>query len=111
MKKLLLLLILLSSCSTEITYHNAVEDAALRIPVTVATYTYGPLLGLFAFGIFTNFKVKDNYVWIVAMCSVLIIIGVANIPPEHIFGYKVGYELLPINGLITFLGLILIRRK
>ena len=79
--------------------------------LTVAGYTYGPLLGLFAFGIFTNYKVKDKYVWIVALSSVFLIILIANIPPENIGGYVVGYELLPINGLLTFLGLILIRSK
>lgn len=79
--------------------------------LTVAGYTYGPLLGLFAFGIFTNYKVKDKYVWIVAICSVVAITFIANIPPENLGGYVVGYELLPINGLLTFLGLILIRRK
>lgn len=79
--------------------------------LTVAGYTYGPLLGLFAFGIFTNFKIKDKYVWIVAGLSVLIVYVIAQIPPENIGGYVVGYELLPLNGLFTFIGLILIRRK
>ncbi len=79
--------------------------------LTVAGYTYGPLLGLFAFGIFTNYQIKDKYVWIVAVCSVIIITIIGNIPSEHLGGYVVGYELLPINGLLTFLGLILIRRK
>ena len=79
--------------------------------LTVAGYTYGPLLGLFAFGIFTNFKVKDKFVWIVALTSVILIMLIANIPPENLGGYAVGYELLPINGLLTFIGLILIRRK
>ena len=79
--------------------------------LTVAGYTYGPLLGLFAFGIFTKYKVKDKYVWIVALSSVILITLIANIPPENLGGYVVGYELLPINGLITFIGLILIRRK
>ncbi len=79
--------------------------------LVVAGYTYGPLLGLFAFGIFTKFKVKDNYVWIVTLASVVIISVIGNIPAESLGGYQVGYELLPINGLITFLGLILIRRK
>ena len=79
--------------------------------LTVAGYTYGPLLGLFAVGIFTKHKVKDKYVWIVALSSVILITLIANIPPENLGGYVVGYELLPINGLITFIGLILIRRK
>ena len=79
--------------------------------LTVAGYTYGPLLGLFAFGIFTNYKVKDKFVWIVALTSVILIMLIANIPPKNLGGYAVGYELLPINGLLTFIGLILIRRK
>ncbi len=77
----------------------------------VATYTYGPLLGLFAFGIFTKHSIKDKYVWIVALSAVVLIYILANIPPERLNGYKVGYELLPINGLLTFLGLWLIREK
>ncbi|WP_297796610.1 sodium:solute symporter [uncultured Eudoraea sp.] len=79
--------------------------------LTVATYTYGPLLGLFGFGIFTRFKIKDNYVWIVAAASVLFAIAIANIPDAYLGGYAVGYELLPINGLFTFIGLYLIRKK
>lgn len=79
--------------------------------LTVAGYTYGPLLGLFAFGIFTKFKIYDKYVWIVTLISVIIVAILGSIPPESLGGYNVGYELLPINGLITFLGLILIRRK
>ncbi|MEP0132602.1 MAG: sodium:solute symporter [Eudoraea sp.] len=79
--------------------------------LTVATYTYGPLLGLFAFGIFTTYKIQDNYVWVVAITSVLLVIGIANIPPAYLGGYAVGYELLPVNGLFTFIGLYIIRRK
>ncbi|RIV67581.1 sodium:solute symporter [Flagellimonas aequoris] len=79
--------------------------------LTVAGYTYGPLLGLFAFGIFTKHKIKDAYVWIVAVLSVTIIILVANIPASYLGGYQMGYELLPLNGLLTFFGLWLIRKK
>ena len=79
--------------------------------LTVAGYTYGPLLGLFAFGIFTKHNIKDKHVWVVAVISVVITSIIGNIPPENLGGYVVGYELLPVNGLLTFLGLILIRRK
>ncbi|MBA09990.1 MAG: sodium:solute symporter [Flavobacteriaceae bacterium] len=79
--------------------------------LTVAGYTYGPLLGLFAFGIFTKFSIRDKYVWIVAIISVIITAIIGNIPSESVGGYVVGYELLPINGLLTFIGLVLIRRK
>jgi Na+/proline symporter len=79
--------------------------------LTVATYTYGPLLGMFAFGILTKYSVRDQYVWVVALLSVLLIIGIANVPSEFLGGYVVGYELLPLNGMLTFLGLYLIRRE
>lgn len=79
--------------------------------LTVASYTYGPLLGLFAFGIFTGHAVKDHYVWIVALASVVLIVLLANIPAENLGGYVFGYELLPLNGLFTFTGLWLIRDK
>lgn len=79
--------------------------------LTVATYTYGPLLGMFSFGIFTSYAVKDRYVWIVASSSVLLIIALANLPLSWLGGYVVGYELLPLNGLFTFIGLYLIRER
>ncbi len=79
--------------------------------LTVAGYTYGPLLGLFAFGIFTPYAIKDKYVWGVVLLSVGLTALLANLNPTALVGYVLGYELLPLNGLITFLGLILIRRK
>ncbi|NJB70613.1 SSS family transporter [Saonia flava] len=79
--------------------------------LTVATYTYGPLLGLFAFGILTKYKIHDKYTWIVALVSVAIIYTIAKIPADYLGGYIVGYELLPINGLLTFFGMFLIRKK
>ncbi|SVA06297.1 uncharacterized protein METZ01_LOCUS59151 [marine metagenome] len=94
-----------------IIFKNYLNTNVIDGLLTVAGYTYGPLLGLFAFGIFTNYQVKDKYVWIVALCSVIIVLFIGNIPSSSLANYKIGYELLPLNGLITFLGLILIRRK
>lgn len=79
--------------------------------LTVAGYTYGPLLGLFAFGIFTKYRIHDNKVWLVTLLAVGITAAIANIPPEYLGGYILGYELLPLNGLFTFLGLWAIRSK
>ena len=79
--------------------------------LTIASYTYGPLLGLFSFGIFTTYKINDRYVWLIVLLSILSVFFIANLNKEVLFGYEFGYELLPINGLITFLGLILISRK
>ena len=79
--------------------------------LTVAGYTYGPLLGLFAFGIFTKHKIKDRYVWFVVFASVGLTSLLGSVDPEAFGGYVIGYELLPLNGLFTFLGLVLIRSK
>ncbi len=79
--------------------------------LTVAGYTYGPLLGLFSFGILSKTKVKDKWVPYIAIASVALCYFIANIPSEYIGGYKFGYELLLVNGLFTFLGLVLIRSK
>ncbi|WP_108425770.1 sodium:solute symporter [Flagellimonas amoyensis] len=79
--------------------------------LTVAGYTYGPLLGLFAFGILTKHKIHDGYVWVVALLSVSIIVLIANIPSSYLGGYQLGYELLPLNGLLTFFGLWLIKKR
>ena len=79
--------------------------------LTVAGYTYGPLLGLFAFGIFTSYNIKDKWVWAVVLLSVILTSILGNIEASALGGYQIGYELLPLNGLFTFLGLVLIRRK
>lgn len=91
---------------------QAINKASVITAVfKAAGYTYGPLLGLFAFGLFTNYAVKDRYVPIVCVLSP-IICYVLNENSEELFGgYKFGFELLLINGLLTFVGLWLLRRK
>ena len=87
--------------------NNNVIDSLL----TVAGYTYGPLLGLFAFSIFTKYTIKDQYVWFVVFGSVGLTSVLGSIDASVLGGYQIGYELLPLNGLFTFVGLILIRSK
>ena len=101
------LLIVLIVISFEYFLSKNVIDGLL----TVAGYTYGPILGLFAFGIFTKKRILDRWVWLIVSISVLLTIIIGNLNSDYLGGYKVGYELLPINGLITFVGLILISRK
>ena len=101
------LLLVLVIISFKYILNSNVIDSLL----TVAGYTYGPLLGMFAFGIFTDYKIKDKFVWIVALASVTMVFMLGKIPADDLGGYVIGYELLPINGLLTFIGLILIRRK
>ncbi len=76
-----------------------------------AGYTYGPLLGLFAFGIFTKSQLKDRYVWIIAIIAPLVSYLINAYSINLLNGYQIGFEILIVNGLLTFLGLILIRTK
>lgn len=76
----------------------------------LCSYTYGPLLGLFAFGLLTRRRVNDRLVPYVAIASPLICLAIDGMA-LRLAGYKFGYELLLLNGMITFLGLWLLRRR
>jgi hypothetical protein len=77
----------------------------------VATYTYGPLLGLYSFGIFTRRRVHDVLVPVVCVAAPLLCL-VVDIYQSAFFGsFQIGLELLIINGLFTYLGLCLISEK
>lgn len=78
---------------------------------TVAGYTYGPLLGLYAFGLFLKRKVKDNAVPLVCITSPIICYILSENSVAWFNGYKFGFELLIINGLITFTGLAVISQN
>ena len=71
---------------------------------TLASYTYGPLLGLFVFGLFTKKQTNDRLVPYICIASPLVCYALDTIT-QHLWGYHFGYELLMLNGLFTFLGL------
>jgi SSS family transporter len=89
-----------------------INDQSVVVAVfKAAGYTYGPLLGLFAFGFLTKKNVKDRWVPLVTLCSPFLAWG-AEILSKNLFnGYQIGFELIIINGAITFLGLLLIQKK
>ena len=110
------------------------DKSIIDVILKVAGYTYGPLLGLFAFGILTKRKISDRYALLVCLLSPVIIFGIdlLNNPDwfvkrfgfsagtaaylkdlsATIFGtYKIGIEILILNGLVTFLGLLCISKK
>ena len=78
---------------------------------TIAGYTYGPLLGLYAFGLFMPFNVKDRWVPVVVIASPVISFFLSRYSEVLFGGYKFGFELLIVNGIITFAGLFLLRKK
>ncbi|MEE2931159.1 MAG: sodium:solute symporter [Bacteroidota bacterium] len=80
------------------------DQSVIKSLFTVAGYTYGPLLGMFSFGLFTKWQIKDRWVPIVAILSPVICYIIQLYIPF-------GFELLIINGMITFFGLYLLRIK
>lgn len=91
--------------------HYSVKDKSIIDKLFVyAGYTYGPLLGLFSFGLFTKFKIWEKWVPLVAVLSPLLSFGIDTYCKGK--QWDLGYAVLMVNGLITFLGLlILVRRK
>ena len=87
------------------------DESVINAIFKAAGYTYGPLLGLFSFGILTNYKIIDRYSPIICFVSP-ILSYIINIYSESLlFGYRFGFEILLLNGLITFVGLFLISLK
>ena len=75
----------------------------------LCSYTYGPLLGLFAFGLFTKRRVNDKMTPWIAIASPLICFAIDTITAK-VTGYKFGYELLMLNGALTYLGLFVVKK-
>jgi hypothetical protein len=76
----------------------------------IASYTYGPLLGLFAFGIYTKYEVKDKFVPMICVLSPMLTYALVQLI-ETYGKYKFGFENLLLNGLITMIGLLLFRKN
>jgi SSS family transporter len=91
-------------------FKYVLKENVISSVLQVASFTYGPLLGLFAFGIFTKINIKDNLVWIIAIVSVILTYFLNSYSPILFNGYIFGYELLIVNGLITFIGLLIIKK-
>ena len=90
---------------------RAVNSTSLIDAVYIlASYTYGPLLGLFTFGLFTKKRPNDHLVPYLCIASPLICYAL-DITTQHIWNYRFGYELLMLNGLLTFVGLWLTAEK
>jgi SSS family transporter len=87
------------------------DESVINSLFTAAGYTYGPLLGLYSFGMFTKLQVKDRWVPLICVISPLLSF-IININSEAWFwGYKFGFELLILNGLLTFIGLLIITKR
>ena len=94
-----------------ISFKYVIQDESVIAKLFVfAGYTYGPLLGLYSFGLFTKLRVRDKLVPLVAVISP-ILTYIISINSLVWFGFEFGFFVLILNGLLTFTGLILLRRK
>jgi Na+/proline symporter len=87
------------------------DESVINSLFTAAGYTYGPLLGLFSFGMFTKYPVKDRWVPWICLASPLLsyIINIYSV--DLFWGYRFGFEILLLNGFLTFVGLLIITGK
>ena len=87
------------------------NKSAIDAFYTLSSYTYGPLLGMFAFGIFSRRKVCDRLVPIVAIVAMAICVVLVRFSDVLFGGYKFGSEVLLVNAALTIVGLFIISRK
>ena len=86
------------------------EKSVIDIVLDLANFTYGPLLGLFAYGVLTRRSVLDGWVPVVCLCAPLICYFIRAYGPRWLGGYQFGQELLILNGLLVAVGLFLLRK-
>ena len=87
------------------------DKSIVYLIMEIAGYTYGPLLGLFAFGIFTKFQISKKYsILTVTLIAPFVTYLINYLVTEHT-NYRIGVELIILNGLLTFIGLWLVKNK
>ncbi len=91
---------------------NTIKDEAIITSLfKIAGYTYGPLLGLYSFGLLSKWKVRDSYVPFIAIASPILTYAVKIWVEHFVTDFHFGFELLIVNALITFSALFLFRQK
>ena len=91
--------------------HLVSDSSVIDAVYTLGSYTYGPILGLFAFGLFTRRKVRSAGVPVVVVAAPLICFVLQHFSEQWLGGYRFGYELMMLNAALTFFGLWLLSRK
>jgi SSS family transporter len=110
-KKLVHLLFSALLATVILIFHAISNESVVVAVFTVAGYTYGPILGLFVFGMFSKRIVKDRWVPLIAVISPVSCFFISKYSEWLFHGYKFGFELLILNGIITLTGLWIFSRK
>lgn len=87
------------------------NDAIINELFTAAGYTYGPLLGLFTFGLFTSRIVHDKYVWVICVAAPVLAYLINRNSDILLGGFQFGFLIVALNGLLTFVGLWFLSKK
>lgn len=92
-------------------FYSLNDSSVISAIFKAAGYTYGPLLGLFTFGLLTSYKINDRWAPLICISSPIICYIISTNSVAWFNGYQFGYELLLLNGTLTTVGLFLIREK
>src|SRR5690606_40998120 len=95
-------------CAVIIVFQIINDQSVVTSVFKAAGYTYGPLLGMFSFGIFSKRKVRDRWVPYVCVLSPILSYILSANSKDVLFGYEFGFEILLVNGLFTCIGLWLL---
>lgn len=111
MRKRIHMMFVFISILVILSFKYLVQDASIIDKVfKFAGFTYGPLLGLYSFGLFTKWKVRDKFVPFLAIGAVVISI-LLNLYSQDWFGFSFGFEILMVNGSLMFVGLLVTMPK
>lgn len=83
------------------------DDSIINLVYKVVSYTYGPLLGMFAFGALFRWKIRDRWLPVVAVAAP-VLSAVLQYEVRHLFNYEIGFELLIYNALFTMSGMMML---
>jgi Na+/proline symporter len=87
------------------------NESVINALFRIAAYTYGPLLGMFSFGILTRYKIRDKFVPYISVAAPVLCYFLDRYSEQLLWGYRFGFEILILNGILVFGGLFFTRRK
>jgi Na+/proline symporter len=87
------------------------DQSVINSVFIIAGFTYGPLLGLYSFGLFTKWQVNDKWVPYIAVAAPILAYLISSNSETWLWGYKFGFEVLILNGLLMFIGMFSVRKK
>ena len=87
------------------------DSTTIDLILKMASLTYGPLIGLFAAGLFTQINYRDKWIPFICLISPVICFILSKNSKDWLGGYELGNELILLNGLLTFIFLLLLKTK